>query len=98
MLPAPIRSYQLALDTLLPLARPHSNGSTLPWATSNRPFAGTNRTINTMDVSRHLAELEYRFSSTGDTISPPLSPRLPWASARTTTMPYRLLNLAEIHA
>jgi hypothetical protein len=36
-------------------------------------IAGTNRTINTMDVSRHLAELEYRFSSTGDTISPPLS-------------------------
>ena len=34
-------------------------------------IAGTNRTINTMDVSRHRADLEYRFSSIVDTISPP---------------------------
>jgi hypothetical protein len=34
-------------------------------------IAGTNRVINTTHVSRYLAESEYRFSSTVDTISPP---------------------------
>ncbi len=61
-------------------------------------IAGTNRTINTMDVSpppRRIG-IPVQFNRRYDLAA--IIPRLAWASARTTTMPYRLLNLAEIHA
>jgi len=46
-------------------------------------------------VPRYLAEFEYRFNRRYDLAA--MMPRLLWAGARTTPMPYRLLKLADVY-
>jgi transposase-like protein len=54
---------------------------------------GTFRKVSEKHAPRSLAEFEYRFNRRYDLAA--MMPRLGWAAARTTPMPYRLLKLAE---
>ena len=54
---------------------------------------GTFRKVSEKHAPRSLAEFEYRYNRRYDLAA--MMPRLGWAAARTTPMPYRLLKLAE---
>jgi hypothetical protein len=58
-------------------------------------LVGTYRAIDQKHVPRYLAEFEYRFNRRYDLAA--MMPRLLWAGARTTPMPYRLLKLADVY-
>ena len=59
-------------------------------------ITGTYRSIRSKHMPRYLAEFEFRFNRRYDLAA--MVPRLSWAGARTTPMPYRLLKLAEVYA
>ena len=60
------------------------------------PACGGKQSIDSKHVPRYLAEFEYRFIRRYDLAA--MLPRLCWANVPTTRMPYRLFELAEVHA
>lgn len=58
-------------------------------------ITGTYRAISSKHVPRYLAEFEYRFNRRYDLAS--MIPRLGYAVVQAPPMPYRLLNLVEVH-
>jgi len=59
-------------------------------------ITGTYRAVNSKHVPRYLVEFEYRLNRRYDLAA--MIPRLTWATARTTPIPYRFLKLAEAYA
>ena len=85
-------------DRIRTEGRPHADIQRANTALGNIKAAitGTYRAINSKHVPRYLVEFECRFNRRYDLAA--MIPRLKWAAARTTPMPYRFLKLAEAYA